>query len=461
MEIATGDGSGRRRWTAWLAALLLTSACTAPGLAPEYRALGDALAASDPGPPDEAASASAPARDEDLFSGASSLDRATLVAAVLRRNPTLRAAQQAWRAALARFPQVTALEDPSLAYAVGPRTLAAGGADPSQSLLLRQAIPFPGKLGLRGEVALAEAEVAAHEYEAARLRLATMASLVFDDYYLAERALEVNHHHRAVLRELRAVATARYEAGAVSAQAPLQAEFELASLVRVRATLHANRAVTRAQLNALLHRPPERPLPPPPATLAVPDGPTPSRAQARAAALDGRPELRAAAARVRAGEASVGLARREFLPDFGVMAGYNGFMEDPERRPMLGVEVHVPLQLGRRRAALDEARAQLARAESERSGLEDEVRLAVETGAERVEEARRALALYRDRLVPAARDQLEAARAAFETGQESFIAVLSAEEDLREVELGEYAALADLDRRWALLRSATGALPLP
>jgi hypothetical protein len=39
--------------------------------------------------------------------------------------------------------------------------------------------------------------------------------------------------------------------------------------------------------------------------------------------------------------------------------------------------------------------------------------------------------------------------------------VLEAEEDLREVELGEHVALAALDRALAELRSATGALPLP
>jgi hypothetical protein len=37
--------------------------------------------------------------------------------------------------------------------------------------------------------------------------------------------------------------------------------------------------------------------------------------------------------------------------------------------------------------------------------------------------------------------------------------VLEAEEDLREVELGEHQALAELDRRQAELRGASGALP--
>ena len=448
-------GAPRRARAALLAAALLAAGCTTPGLTARHRALAAELVASEgsPGalPPPETSAA------DDPFAGAATLGREALVAEVLRRNPSVRAARFAWGAALARFPQATALEDPMLGYGVAPRAV----RDGAQRVDLRQAFPFPGKLRLRGEIALAEAEAAAQDFAAVRLRLATMASLLFDDYYLAARALEVNHHHRGIVGELRAVAAARYESGEVSAQAPLQAEFELAELERAEAGLESAGVIATAQLNGLLHRDPGLPLPPPPLALDVAQPGTADLAREVEAALAARPELRAADARVRAGEAAVGAARREFLPDFALTAGYDGLWEVPELRPFVGLELNVPLQLGRRRAALEEARAELGRARSERGGIEDEVRVAVATSARQVAEAERALVLYRDRLLPAARDQLGAARSAFETGQESFLAVLKAEEDLREVELGEHAALAELDRRVAELHGATGALALP
>jgi outer membrane protein TolC len=455
-------GARRRARTVLLLVPAATAlACTAPGLAPRYRALEAELARAGGEGAGAAAAGAAESPADVPFAGAPTLERAALVAEVIARNPSLRAARFAWRAALARFPQETALEDPMLGYALGPASFGSREVEDAHRVELRQAFPFPGKLRLRGEAALAEAEAAAHDFAAARLRLATMASLLFDDWYLAERALEVNHHHREILSELRSVAAARYEAGEISAQAALQAEFELAALDRGRAALEAERAVTSAQLNALLHRLPALPLPPPPAELAVPETGALDREAELAAALGARPELRAAEARVRAREAAVGSARREFLPDFALAGGYDGFWEISDLRPFVGVELNVPLQLGRRRAALAEAEAALGERRSERAGVESEVRLAVETALARVDAARRTRELYRDRLVPAARDQLDAVRAAFETGQESFLAVLEAEEDLRDVELGEHEALADLDRRWIELRSATGALPLP
>lgn len=436
----------RRACIPLLPALLLVAACQGPGLAPRYEALAGDLAS--------ASTAAGSGRvEEDPFPGAATLARDVLVAEVLRRNPGLAAARLAWRGALARVPQARALEDPTLGYAVGPASFGSSAVDDAHRVELRQAFPFPGKRALRGEVALAGAEATAHEFAASQLRLTTLASLLYDDYYLAARALEVNDHHAELLEELHAVATARYEAGEASAQAPLRAEFERAELEREHESLASDALLVRAQLNALLHRLPEAPLPPPPATLVPAD----SGAFDRETSLADRPELRAADARVRAAEAAVGLARREFLPDFALTAGYDGFWEVSELRPMLGVELNVPLQLGRRRAALEEAHAELERARREREGLVDELRLAIASAEQRVAEASRVLALYRDRLLPAASDQLEAARAAFESGQESFLAVLAAEEDLREVELGEHRALAALDRQQALLVGATGA----
>lgn len=76
----------------------------APG-APRYHEAQDALAQSSP-PAAEAFEAETP------FPGAAVLDRRALVEEVLRRNPSLESMRQAWRAALARYPQETALDDP-------------------------------------------------------------------------------------------------------------------------------------------------------------------------------------------------------------------------------------------------------------------------------------------------------------------------------------------------------------
>jgi outer membrane protein TolC len=142
-----------------------------------------------------------------------------------------------------------------------------------------------------------------------------------------------------------------------------------------------------------------------------------------------------------------------------LVAGWDGFWQERQLRPSVGVEIDLPIQIARRRAALAEARADLAGAASERAALEDEVRLEVETAAERLSEAHHLLEIVADRVLPAARDRALAARAGFTAGRNDFDALIEAERSLRDAELEHEQALADLFRRHAELSRATGALP--
>ena len=435
------------RALALLAPLLWS--CAGPGLTTRHRDQEDAWRRAAP----------AQSASDDLFAGHTALDRQALIAAVLARNPSIGAARWAWRAALARYPQETALEDPMLEYTLAPASVGSSSVDTGQRVALSQALPFPGKLALRGEVALAEAEAAASDFAAVRLRLATLASLLFDQAYLIERKLAVNDTHRTLLAELRAIALARYEAGMASQQDPLEAELEEAELLHRDVALRADREIAREQLNALLHRPPELPLPPPPATLEVRAPANEPRDALQTRALAERPELRAAEARVQAREAAVSLARREYLPDLRLMGGYDTFEEDSELRPMVGLALNLPLRRARRAAALDEAEAELEQARSARAGLDDQVRLSVGRALERLAEAHHSLGIFRDRMLPAARDRVTSARAAFETGQSDFSTVIDAERRLRDAELGHEEAAVEVSRRHAELDRALGALP--
>jgi len=395
---------------------------------------------------------------EDIFAYASTLERPALLRAVLKRNPTVRSAQQAWRAALARYPQVVSLDDPTLGYGVAPWSFGSGSVDDAHKIDLSQKLPFPGKLALRGQAALAEAEAAQRDFEAVRLRLATIASLLYDDYYFLARSIEINAEHIALLEDFKRIATARYESGEASQQDPLQAETEHAHLIHNEVVLNTAFRVMIQQLNALLHRPTDLPLPPPPPTLPVQAAIGEADDKLVREGLENRPEILAADARIAARQATVKFAAREFLPDFTLSGSYNTLWQDDDLQPFVGISINVPLGIPKRRAALEEAHARLARAESERESVEDQVRFSVESSREHLAEARHVLHLYAERLLPPARDRIEAARAGFETGQNSFLVLIDAERNLRTVKLGQEKARATLSRRTTELLQATGNL---
>lgn len=439
---------GRR--AAWLLVVLLTSACTTAPI--RYQSMRDDWQRS--GAPERQLRT-----DVDLFPEASFLERGALVEQVLSRNPNVRAARFAWRAALARYPQVTALDDPILGVGVAPRSIGSNRVNDAPKFDLSQKLPFPGKLRLKGEAALGEAEAMAHDYAAVRLRLATIASLLYDDYYLAARSLEINAEHIALLEEFQRIATTRYEAGEASQQDPIQAEVQRTHALHREVVLETAQKITAEQLNALLHRPPKAALPPPPRRVSVAVDDSLIAADLIEKALTDKPELAAAASRVHAEESRLSLAWREYFPDFTLVGSYNQLWQEDDLQPFVGLQLNVPLQLGRRRAAVDEAEARLEAARSRHVAIEDEVRLGVQSGMDRLEEARHVQRLYRDLLLPAARDQVDAARSGFETGRNSFLALIDAQRNLLNVELGYEEALSNLGRRRAELDRASGRLP--
>ncbi len=441
----------RGRAATLLLSLVATTACTTAS-STHYKTLTDAWQLS------QSPGARPIDTGDGLFADAPFLERRELIRQVLERNPTIRAARYAWRAGLARYPQVTSLDDPMLGAGFAPRSFGSSKVDDALKFDLSQKLPFPGKLRLRGELAIGEAEAASHDHAAVRLRLATVASLLFDDYSLAARSLEINAEHVALLEEFKRIATVHYEAGKASQQDPIQAEVELTHARRREIVLQTAQRVTAEQINALLHRPTDTALPPP-MRAVVPTVADDTVEQLSAQALESRPELAAARARVSAEEARLDLAWREYLPDFTVVGTYNGIHQESDLQSFVGIQLNVPLGLGRRKAAVDEAQARLEQARSRHLAIEDDVRLGVRSGADRLSEAEQVASLYADRLLPAVRDQVAAARSGFETGRNSFLALVDAERSLLEVELGYEQTLADLGRRRAELDRALGRMP--
>ncbi len=397
--------------------------------------------------------------DDDPLGNASVLERRALVQLVLERNPGLEAQRAAARAALARWPQETALADPMFGYSVRPRSFGSNQVDPANDFALSQALPFPGKLALRGERALAEADAAGNAVDTERIQLAALASRLFDEYWLAERALETNAQHVTLLDQAHGVALSRYSAGEGSQQDVLAAETEEAMLSHREIELGAERRILAERINTLLHRPPELELPTSPRELTSEPTRDLDEPGLVARALEQRPELRARQAEVRAREADVSLARREFFPDFTLRAAYEGSWQEDPLKPMVGIEVNVPLQLGRRRAALEEADARLSREKSRLRQLEDRVRLEVTSAIERLRESQHLLHISQERLVPAARDRVAGARAAFASGKSTFLELVDAERALRSAEQAEFEARASLAVRGAELSRALGETP--
>jgi outer membrane protein TolC len=91
--------------------------------------------------------------------------------------------------------------------------------------------------------------------------------------------------------------------------------------------------------------------------------------------------------------------------------------------------------------------------------LTDQVRAEIEVARLELDEAAHVVHLYDDRVLPASRDQLAAARAGFETGANPMLALIDAERSLLAAELGRHQAVAAYASRHAELTRALGLAP--
>jgi outer membrane protein TolC len=131
----------------------------------------------------------------------------------------------------------------------------------------------------------------------------------------------------------------------------------------------------------------------------------------------------------------------------------------PEDRWTVGLAFNLPVQTGRRGGAVDEAKAMRAQYEADAERMSDAARTGVVVSLKQLEESGHVLHIFAERLLPIARKQVDAARAAFISSQVPFVTVIDAEKNLRGVELDQQAAQADYDRRRAELDRALGRIP--
>jgi outer membrane protein TolC len=291
-----------------------------------------------------------------------------------------------------------------------------------------------------------------------QLDLLHEARIAYYEYWRIMRAADLTRELQRLMGEFRRVALAKYSAGQVGQQDPLQADAEIAMLDHQIVVLERERRVTIARLNVLMHDPPDEERPPPPREIALPDTSLDHRDQIERARAH-RPELRVVNAEVEASEANVALSDRERWPMTTLGVVYDRFWTESELRTSVTLGLSLPIFAGRRSAARAEARARLAGSIARRDAAADRVALEVSTAVARVHETAHDLSVSRGRLVPLAERTVRATRASYEADRTDFLALLNSVRDLLRARLQADAAFTTLQLARTELDRAVGEMP--
>ncbi|MCI0746022.1 MAG: TolC family protein, partial [Verrucomicrobia subdivision 3 bacterium] len=240
-------------------------------------------------------------------------------------------------------------------------------------------------------------------------------------------------------------------------------DVEFTQLDRRQIELERMNVVAAARINTLLRRPAQASLPPPPGQLSI----SPASLDLdvlQEVAVQRRPDIAALAARVRAEQAAVTVACKEYYPDGEFFGRYDSFWQPAETqsdlRGQVGVRLNVPIYKGRLNAAVREAMFRLSQRRAEYDQKVLDVRYEVQTAYAQLEESRKSLDLYSERLLPFAGQNVDAAQANYDVGKDSFLDLALAQRELIDVREKREEALVDYHRRLAeLYRAVGGSVP--
>ena len=388
-------------------------------------------------------------------SSTGSLSLGEVTSAVLANNPAIQQALKKWAAAKERVTQEAAWDD----LKVSGSSRAARFVDVApnsftdQIASVEQIIPLTGKNLVRARIAAADAVEAFERARREQLDVLAKARASYFRLLNATAQLELNRRNLVSLRQIAEVSRSRYEVGKANAAEPLVGEVEASKLLESQQDILRNISAEQSQLNVLMNRDAFAPLGRPDETnikaLNI------SMMQAREIALANRPEIKIAQARIDMEKSRLGLARRNWIPDPAIKVEAQRYNDAAQAASEVdaGISFTVPwVNPGKYSAAVREAKENLAAAQHEFDRTNAEALGALRDALEKVHTTKHHVDLFRDKLVPQARQAFEANQFAYETGKATFLEWITAQRNLRDLEaMGQqhiadyYAALAELE----------------
>lgn len=396
-----------------------------------------------------------------LRQGESSGTLKYLVEQALDRNPEIKAMARSFDAMRERVPQAKALPEPMLEYGyvgninpIPPFDIQKGDPSSARMLSFSQELPFPGKLGLKSQMAAREAESEWWNYEQTRLNvIAEVKDAYFDLFYLT-KALETVTKNKDLLGKFAKIAEARYSVGKGIQQDVLKAQVEISKLIEQSTMLEQRRDTAIARINSLLYRNPEFPMGNP--EEIKPQGLAQTLTELNQLALSNYPTLKMQRRKIDREQLGVRLAEKEFYPDFNVKFTYQNRPDMPE---MYGVSVGVKIPLyfwQKQRPAVAEAAASKAAEQKRLENLTTLLFFKLKDKYLAATTAQKLVSLYGTTIIPQSSLSLESAIASYEVGRVDFLTLLDNIVTLLNYELSYYEQLSNVEKAVAGMEPLVG-----
>ncbi len=396
-------------------------------------------------------------RESEAPGPALTLEEAQRIA--IAANPEIAVAARRVAAARAHVPSAGSLDDPVAMYrGWGVPLEKPWDYNAAQNMFsVSQTLPGAGKRALRTNVAESDVDVAKAELEQVRLEVRVRVHKAFNDLLLAQDELRIHDQHGGIARQAIEAARIKYAVGKVSQQDILKAQVALTGLAEHMIRFDRDADLARARLNTLLGRDP--------GTAVGAQGDyavhlaLPAEKALEDLAVANRPDLAAARDAAERSHKEQALARKAYLPDFTVSAGYmlNPSGQNIRNNYMVEGSMNLPwLNHRKHDAEIAEATATATEQDAELAALGNAVFGQIQDALVEARSAQQLARMYHDQLRPQAEATLQASVIAYENDKTDFLDLLDSQMTVVDVDLDWFQAVADFDARLADLELATG-----
>ena len=416
---------------------------------------------------------------KNVPSGPTEMDLRQLWSELKLNNPQLSSLREAYLSAKATVPQIAAPANPQIGlvwsgmpvnspFALGgantPTAANPGGISSNNSVSVTQPFQFPGKKSLAANIADTNAEALLAQSESTYLQLGAQLSTLYYNTLASQKQLQVLKESVVRLEMIKNVAKARYSNNAAAYVEYLNAQVAQNAAQADQFNLERQLQVGLNNINTLVGRHSREKL------ILRGDGRramtgVPTLMELEDYAESSHPALKSSALQLEAARKGVDLAQKAYLPDFqvigssytprGPFAANNGALFY-----QLELDLIIPLYFfTKEKYGVEQAQRNAAAAEAGNISNRQQIALAVNSAYAVYEQAKNQAQFLKDRQVPQADAAYKVGLIQYSNNGQGFNDLLTAQTQLRSLEIQLALAEANLLQAQAVLLVTAGKEP--
>jgi outer membrane protein TolC len=323
-----------------------------------------------------------------------------------------------------------------------------------------QPFPFPGKLGLKGDIARSASDINLFQYEELQNQLIKKTKQSYFDLYYIDQALTTIAKNQELLREFVEIAETRYGVGTGIQQDVLRAQVALSKMIDRELKLRQRREDIQAQINALINEPADNPLGNP--VVAAPGSRKYKLSTLIKQADSTSPMLAAWETALKQSGQKVDFALKDRYPDFSVGVAYT--QRNELQNGMTGYDfvsamfnVKIPLFYNKKQdKKVQETKIKRSSMEYRYQNVENSIEQILQQSLTNLEKNLRLIDLYQTGIIPQAEESLESSMAGYQNDKVDFLSLLDSELTLFQFQLDYHRYVTDYHKTISEIEALIG-----